>query len=43
MWALIFGSMLIGALLSAIYLASRFAKFLTGTRFEKNRKIIRLG
>lgn len=43
MWALIFGSMLIGALLSAIYLAGRFAKFLAGTRFEQNRKIFRLG
>lgn len=41
MWAFIFGSVFIGAVLGIIYLASRFAKFLFVNKVAKNRKKLR--
>lgn len=43
MWILIFGLFILGAIISMLYLASRFAKFLTWTKFAESKRVVQIG
>lgn len=42
MWAFIFGTLILGSVLSIVYLVSRFARFAVIRRASGNRKIVRI-